>query len=206
MIPRSITWEHDRDNTESGASNHSRSKSVNLGHKGDITKAVPSNCLRSNSITLGNERENGGKRMMDFLINESIEECSSSKNKLDVVVEEIGNFDEWDGSIISPGSACPSLPPQNVDDLTLALWNVNGLDLSPISPASTNSASPSASSLLQPSPTLTSSASTTSIYSSIGSRRAVVCAKHSFAVLCFVCNRYYPFIRSLQRYSRDQSP
>ncbi|KAL0002468.1 hypothetical protein SO802_016249 [Lithocarpus litseifolius] len=172
LIPRSITWEHDRDNTKSGASNHWRSNSVNLGHNGDITKAVPSNCLRSNSVTLGNERENGGKRLMHFLVNESIEERSSPKNKLEVVVEGIGNFDEWDGSIISPGSTCSSFPPKKVDDLTIASWNANGLDLRPISPASTNSTNLSASSLLQPSPTLTSSASTTSRYSSIGSRSA----------------------------------
>lgn len=111
MIPQPVTWKHDRDNTESGASNHLRSKSVNLRHNGDITKAVPSNCLRSNSVTPGIERENGGKRLMDFLVNESIEERSSPKNKSDVVVEGIGNLmNGMDQSLVLVLLARHSLP------------------------------------------------------------------------------------------------
>ncbi|KAL4621956.1 hypothetical protein ACB092_06G264300 [Castanea dentata] len=70
LISRSITWEPNRDNIESRASNYQRSKSV---HNGDITEAGPSNRLRSDR-----ERDNGGERMMNIPFNESIEARTTS--------------------------------------------------------------------------------------------------------------------------------
>ena len=193
MRSRSVTLGHDRDNTESATSNYSRSKSVTLGHNGDITEAGPSNCLRSNSVTLSHERDNGGKIIMDIPFNQNIEERSSPKSRLELTIEGTGSSDEWDGSSISPGSAYSTFSPKKEVDVTLTSWNENGLDLSSISPASANSKSPAAFSLLIPSPTLTSSASTISTCSSNGARSVVVCSKHSFAMLCFACtyNRQY---------------
>ncbi|KAF3975178.1 hypothetical protein CMV_001547 [Castanea mollissima] len=161
LISRSITWEPNRDNIESRASNYQRSKSV---HNGDITEAGPSNRLR-----LDRERDNGGERMMKIPFNESIEDRSSPKSRFDVAVEGTGSSDKWDGSIINPGSPYPLFPPKKVDEVTLAFWNENGLDLRFISPDLANSASPFPS-ILQPSPRLASSASTTSTCSSNGAR------------------------------------
>lgn len=186
MISRSVTLGHDRDNAEFAALN-SRSKSVSLGHNRDITEARPSNCLRSNSVTLGYERDNGGKRIMDIPFDQYIAERSYPKSWLDVKVEGTRSSSEWDGSPIIPGSAYSTFSPKKVVDATLTSWNEIGLDLSSISPASANSKSLVASSLLKPSPTLTSSANTISTCTCSGARNVVVCAKHSFAMLCFVC-------------------
>ena len=87
-----------------------------------------------NYVTLGHEslRDNGGKSIIDTTSKESIEEHSSPKSTLDVAVERTASSDEWDGSSISPGSACliSTFPPNKVANVNLTSWNENGLDLS----------------------------------------------------------------------------
>ena len=178
---------HDRDITESGPSNYSRSKSVTLGHNRDINKPGPSNCLRSNSVVLGHERNNGGSSITSIIpFKEGSEARSSPRSTLDIV-EGSGSSDELDGSSRSPsGSGYSTSSPRKVVDVTLASWNENGFELNSLSPASCYSRSPLTFSLLQRSPTLSSSASTISTCSSNGAHRVLVCAKtnHSFVVLC----------------------
>ena len=153
------------------------SESLTLGHDRDINKPGPSNCLRSNSAALGHERNNGGSSITNIIpFKEGSEARSSPRSTLDIV-EGSGSSDELDGSSRSPsGSGYSTSSPRKVFDVTLASWNENGLELNSFSPAS----------LLQPSPTLSSSASTISTCSSNGAHRVLVCAKtnHSFVVLC----------------------
>ena len=148
-----------------------------MGHDRDINKPGPSNCLRSNSIALGHERNNGGSSITNIIpFKEGSEARSSPRSTLDIV-EGSGSSDELDGSSRSPsGSGYSTSSPRKVVDVTLASWNENGLELNSFSPAS----------LLQPSPTLSSSASTISTCASNGAHRVLVCAKtnHSFVVLC----------------------
>uniref|UniRef100_A0A2N9FHW5 RING-type E3 ubiquitin transferase n=1 Tax=Fagus sylvatica TaxID=28930 RepID=A0A2N9FHW5_FAGSY len=160
--------------TETEEANHLISESLTLGHDRDINKPGPSNCLRSNSVALGHERNNGGSSITNIIpFKEGSEARSSPRSTLDIV-EGSGSSDELDGSSRSPsGSGYSTSSPRKVVDVTLASWNENGLELNSLSPASCYSRSPLTFSLLQPSPTLSSSASTISTCSSNGAHRVL---------------------------------
>uniref|UniRef100_A0A2N9H9X2 RING-type E3 ubiquitin transferase n=1 Tax=Fagus sylvatica TaxID=28930 RepID=A0A2N9H9X2_FAGSY len=113
-------------------------------------------------------RDNSGRSIIDIPFSQGMEEIPSLKSRLDA---EGSSADEWDGTSRRSPLVYSDCSPRKAVDVTLTSWS-EGNELSPFSPASCYSRSPStveaASSLMQPSPSLISISSTMSISSSNG--------------------------------------
>ena len=165
---------------ETGKANHLRSRSVALGKSRDITEPGQSNYLRSQSVKVGHNRDYSVRSIIDIPFPQGMEEIPSLKSRLDA---EGCSADEWDGTSRRSRLVYSNCSPRKAVDVTFTSWG-EGNELSPFSPASCYSRSPStvevASSSMQPSPSLISISSPMSTCSSNGAISVVVCAKNSF--------------------------